>query len=111
MSAWSCSLRLRTRPSAMLQPPTRSASAALAVSSRNHSTATSAARRASRAVRKPHSAACSTSASSAAASPIRRLCGDKTNLPPGRHACFYDKGHDGPHEQERPAASIFGGMA
>lgn len=28
-------------------------------------------------------------------------------LPKGKHSCFYYKGHEGPHEFEKPAASIF----
>jgi hypothetical protein len=34
------------------------------------------------------------------------LCGDMS-VPEGRRACFYNKGHDGPHEHEKLAASIF----
>lgn len=35
------------------------------------------------------------------------LCLDNKNVPNGRHVCFYEKGHEDPHEHTQPPASIF----
>jgi hypothetical protein len=39
------------------------------------------------------------------------ICGDKTDLPSGRHVCFDPPGHGGPHEHQRPIESVFARMA
>jgi hypothetical protein len=38
------------------------------------------------------------------------LCLNADDVPPGRHACFFEPGHEGPHEHQLPPASVFDRM-